>query len=285
MPDYRYNLYQEPLEDSRLDPGITRSISKYINETQKDLEFIDNGIFKGDYNSDGNDNRLRIFPEILVNNNIFSVIVGTIFLRKMVFAIKGSCAYITCDSLSPNLNLPLNLYYSYFAAVSILCHHIRALTSHYSNELCSFNLPFESSIIKEVIFNKLICSECHSKMEKYEVNALGHGPIDSALLIMNRVSWEYRKQFNNTEEILQSRELAEEQPKFASSGRGISFSSIGEKAVTGHFGAANDNDNPPDALGYQEYADALASVIVSKETETPISIAICSPWVEGNLYF
>jgi len=50
----------------------------------------------------------------------------------------------------------------------------------------------------------------------------------------------------------------------------------------GSFGAKSDEETPIDALGYTDYAKALANVISDKQTGTPLTVAICAPWGRGK---
>lgn len=50
----------------------------------------------------------------------------------------------------------------------------------------------------------------------------------------------------------------------------------------GPFGAKSDEETPIDALGYTDYAIALANVISDKQTGTPLTVAICAPWGRGK---
>ena len=41
-------------------------------------------------------------------------------------------------------------------------------------------------------------------------------------------------------------------------------------------------ETPPDALGYEVYANALGDLITNPDTETPMVIAICAHWGMGK---
>ncbi len=55
-----------------------------------------------------------------------------------------------------------------------------------------------------------------------------------------------------------------------------------ETATTGFFGIDSDAEAPEDALGYRDYAKALAATICDKTTGTPFTLGICAPWGRGK---
>ncbi len=55
-----------------------------------------------------------------------------------------------------------------------------------------------------------------------------------------------------------------------------------ETATTGFFGIDSDAEAPEDALGYRDYAKALAATICDSTTGTPFTLGICAPWGRGK---
>lgn len=61
-----------------------------------------------------------------------------------------------------------------------------------------------------------------------------------------------------------------------------SASEIKEAASSRIEGPQNDLTTPQDALGYEQYAKALAAVVTHKDTQTPLTIGISAPWGRGK---
>ncbi|MCK4607626.1 MAG: hypothetical protein KAU35_10050 [candidate division Zixibacteria bacterium] len=55
-----------------------------------------------------------------------------------------------------------------------------------------------------------------------------------------------------------------------------------ETATTGTFGLPADGSPPSDELGYEEYASAIADIVMHQDTGTPMTFAITGPWGRGK---
>lgn len=281
---FDYDLYQVARERI-LNPGLTTMVANYINKLNTNIQIRDRGPLQG-VSTTGSapfiGGALGI-PQNLIHGDRLSLLLGTLKLKNSFFALQESAVYISSHVHNKDSGIKLMHYFAYFATIAILDYHSGHFAKHEGNAECPFYHDVEAINLETMILKGQLCARCTSYIYQLE----GEGRLDENLFtsvraILATIANEYRKdkEIDLEEKIKINDEVNMKSEKQAEIESDTQIQK--EKASTGRLGLNHDDDNPPDALGYQEYAEAFANAIASERTETPLTIGICAPWGRGK---
>lgn len=315
---YDFVLYQR-YQDDGLEPGLSTGCANFLNESQPTLKFDDLGTLRGVSLIGGPHYGAKQIrpPEKLLQSGVLSIGIVNLRFKDGFFSLGQDRIFVT-RHMYPSSNGPLFIhYFSFMITVSTLAYYIRSLQQrHEEINKCPFDARPTTDNVVEMLRRGHLCNICEGRIEKHmKTGVLEESFLVSVRAILRRISNyqtgaelpplveptndKFRILEENQDSINSDAEIAEgavannnidkagqtlkaETGEYVLSGGNVTTEVSPPLVQPGAFGAKSDEETPIDALGYTDYAIALANVISDKQTGTPLTVAICAPWGRGK---
>lgn len=290
---FEYDLWQNETRPTRhpITPGLTTTVANYFARAQDAVLLHDRGSLLGLQRGGGvprSNEQFKLSSERLESRNYNVVLIGD-QIAEGFFSTGDRKAIITAHLWPQDGSVKLVHYFAFFVAVAILKHQIPDLTKHGGANHCPFDAATGDIDLVRMISRGSLCEECQYVIDGFmKKGALDPSFMTSIGNIFEAIASEYRQTakldpsqqatsedsevHTETVDITSDSEIKDKEPEPLET----------ETPTTGNFGIDSDTGAPEDALGYRDYAKALAAVICDKTTGMPLTLAVCAPWGRGK---
>ena len=287
---FEYDLWQNETRPTRhlITPGLTTTVANYFARAQDAVLLHDRGSLVGLQRGGGvprSNEQFKLSSERLESRNYNVVLIGD-QIAEGFFSTGDRKAIITAHLWPQDGSVKLVHYFAFFVAVAILKHQIPDLTKHGGANHCPFDAATGDIDLVRMISRGSLCEECQYVIDGFmKKGALDPSFMTSIGNIFEAIASEYRQ----TAKLDTSHQAASEDTDVRTDKVDITSDAeitdqppTRETVTTGNFGIDSDAEAPEDALGYRDYAKALAAVICDKTTGMPLTLAVCAPWGRGK---